>query len=198
MRESAGRFKQPTPSLNRNVVHAVAACVSPGAVWKLISSAPEVCRIARAPSTSSAVPCAISRNFPALIEVSYFKTLSLGMPKLNRPAPKALKPPMRIAPPARRQPKSRSHSDDWTDARYKQDCRAKQQAPQSAPKCSQLSPMLHPVAGMVEANYVFSRVIISTNNREFFQIESCLLQFLDSVPRGGVLTENRDSTQVQY
>ena len=52
----------------------------------------------RAFSTSSAVPWAISTNFPALTDVSYFTTLSLGMPMLYSAAPKALKPPTTIAP----------------------------------------------------------------------------------------------------
>ena len=43
-------------------------------------------------ATSSAVPCAMTRNLSDLSAVSYCMMLSLGIPMLYSPAPNALKP----------------------------------------------------------------------------------------------------------
>ena len=51
--------------------------------------------------------------------------------------------------------------------------------PNPAPKGSYFPPMLHPVSGIVVADYVFFGMIVPANNRQFPHVEAGMLQFLD-------------------
>src|SRR4029450_4254077 len=114
-------------------------------------AAPVVSRIRLAVATSSAVPCAITRNLSALRAVSYSTMLSVGMAILDSPAPRARTPP--------NDPASQRHEhDEGTNARDKKEGPPEQQAPQPAPKGPPCAPELHTVAGVIIADDVLFRL----------------------------------------
>ena len=77
------------------------------------------------------------------------------------------------------------------DAGNQKEPGTKQQAPKPAPEGSQFSPVFHAVAGIVIADDVFIRVIVATNDGEFFHVKPRLLEFLDGGFGFDVGFENR-------
>ena len=139
--------------------------------------------MSRAFPTSSAVPCATRTNLPALIDVSYFTTLFLGMPRLKGPAPRALTPPTTIAPSrARDDPVdngagSNNGPDAWADQERPTD----EHTPEPAPKCAPSAPVFHPVACVVEADDILLRLIVAADDGQLLDVKPTTLPLLDGI-----------------
>jgi hypothetical protein len=128
------------------------------------------------------------------MEVSYFTMLSLGIPRLNRPAPRALNPPTKIAPSSAAMIQVTTDPAAMTGPMpgINKNAAPNSNPHKTAPKRAQLAPIFHAVAGIVEADDVLFSMIIATNNREFLDVESRTLELLNSILCCGMLAVNRN------
>src|SRR5579863_1898390 len=77
----------------------------------------------------------------------------------------------------------RSRDDHRTNDWQPKERRAEQHAPETAPKRSQLAPVLHPLANVVVADDVLFRLVIPADDRELLHVEATPLKFTDGLFR---------------
>jgi hypothetical protein len=139
----------------------------------------------RAPYTASGEPWTINRNLSVFNAASYLMTLSFGMPILTRACSESADPAdnNRSLKACDNPANQWTSNENWSNARYRKQRGSKQKSPEPAPECSDLAPVLHPVASVVIANDMFIGVRASARNREALHIDPCLLERPDGAFR---------------
>src|ERR1039458_9042581 len=106
--------------------------------------------------------------------------LSLGIPMLKRPAPRAPNAPTSTAPsnPATIHTTTGPAAKIWSEARNHEESRAEQEPPQTSPERPNFAPILHTVASVVVANRLLILVIPLPNDRQLVHVNSPALKLL--------------------